>query len=83
MISSNSQALDSVVTDITMKGRRSLPVIADVSAEDQVIDMIDKVVNELGGLDVVRAAVLTHSVIGRYTLFRWLPMWGSIERRPF
>ena len=82
-ISSNSQALDSVVAKIIMKGRRSLPVVADVSAEDQVVNMIDTVANELGGLDVVRAAVPTHSVTGRYILFRWLPMRGSIKKRQF
>jgi NAD(P)-dependent dehydrogenase (short-subunit alcohol dehydrogenase family) len=80
---SNSQALDSVVAEIIMKGRRSLTVVADISDEDQVIDMIDTVVNELGGLNVVRAALLTHSVTGRYTLLRWLPMRGSIKRCQF
>ncbi|KIM80293.1 hypothetical protein PILCRDRAFT_540575 [Piloderma croceum F 1598] len=54
-ISSNSQALDSVVAEIIMKGRRSLPVVADVSDEDQVTNMIDMVVYELGGLDIMVA----------------------------
>ena len=54
-IPSNVQALDSVVAEITAKGRKSFPVLADVSVEDQVKNMIDSVVGELGGLDVVRA----------------------------
>jgi len=55
-IPSNVEALDSVVAEITEKGRRSIPVPGDVSVEDQVKDMIDTVVAKLGGLDVVSAA---------------------------
>jgi len=61
-IPSNVQALDSVVAEITAKGRRSIPVLADVSVEDQVKNMIDTVVAKLGGLDVVRAVASRHSV---------------------
>jgi NAD(P)-dependent dehydrogenase (short-subunit alcohol dehydrogenase family) len=55
-ISSSSQALNSVAAEITAKGRRSCTVLADVSVEDQVKNMISTVATELGGLDVVRAA---------------------------
>jgi len=54
-IPSNVQALDSVVAEITTKGRRSIPVLADVSVEEQVKNMIDTVVAQLGGLDVMVA----------------------------
>jgi NAD(P)-dependent dehydrogenase (short-subunit alcohol dehydrogenase family) len=55
-IPSNAEALDSVVAEITVKGRRSIPVPGDVSVEDQVKNMIDTIVAKLGRLDVVRAA---------------------------
>ncbi|KIM81214.1 hypothetical protein PILCRDRAFT_72177 [Piloderma croceum F 1598] len=54
-IPSNVEALDSLVDEITAKGRRSIPVLADVSVEDQVKNMIDTVVAKLGGLDVMVA----------------------------
>jgi hypothetical protein len=61
-IPSNVQALDSLVDEITAKGRRSIPVLADISVEDQVKNMIDIIVAQLGGLDVVRAVASKHSV---------------------
>ena len=52
-IPSNRHNLDKVVEEIKGLGRRSIPVIADVSMEDEVKEMIKKVVEELGSLDVV------------------------------
>ncbi|EMD36457.1 hypothetical protein CERSUDRAFT_115474 [Gelatoporia subvermispora B] len=50
-----SEALQEVVSQIQAKGRRSMPAIADVSVEDEVRDMVSRVVGELGGLDVMVA----------------------------
>lgn len=52
-ISSNEKSLDELVKKIQGKGRRSTQIIADVSQEDQVKGMVETVVRELGGLDVV------------------------------
>ena len=52
-IPSNRHNLDKVVEEVKGLGRRSIPVIADVSMEDEVKGMIKKVVEELGSLDVV------------------------------
>jgi NAD(P)-dependent dehydrogenase (short-subunit alcohol dehydrogenase family) len=52
-ISSKENDLGELVKKIQGQGRRSCQIIADVSEEDQVKGMIESVVNELGGLDVV------------------------------
>ena len=56
----NEQALNSLVAEITTKGRRSFALLADVSVEDQVKDMVSSVVTELGGLNVVRTVAPLH-----------------------
>lgn len=53
-IPSKSEQLQKVVEEIAAKGRRSCAVPGDMSKEEDVKTMIDKVVQELGGLDVVR-----------------------------
>ncbi|KAG1732885.1 uncharacterized protein EDB91DRAFT_1150786 [Suillus paluster] len=47
--------LDAVARDIVAKGRRAVVVIADVSVEDEVREMIDTTVRVLGGVDVMIA----------------------------
>jgi meso-butanediol dehydrogenase/(S,S)-butanediol dehydrogenase/diacetyl reductase len=54
---SGSTKLDELVQEIESKGRRSLGVPADISLESEVEKMIQKVVQELGGLDVVSCLV--------------------------
>ena len=45
--------LDELIKEIQSKGRRTLCVPADISLEPEVDKMIQKVVQELGSLDVV------------------------------
>lgn len=52
-IHANQKNLAAVVEDMKAKGRNSCAVIADVSREDQVKSMIETVIEQLGGLDVV------------------------------
>lgn len=52
-IVSNKTSLDTLLEEIKQKGRKSCAIIADVSIEEQVKDMVDSVVKELGSLDVV------------------------------
>jgi NAD(P)-dependent dehydrogenase (short-subunit alcohol dehydrogenase family) len=52
-ISSNENNLEELVKKIQNQGRRSCHLVADVSEEDQVKGMIETVVKEFGGLDVV------------------------------
>lgn len=47
--------LDEVIKEIEGKGRRALATPGDVSDESVVIDMIQRTVNILGSLDVVRS----------------------------
>jgi NAD(P)-dependent dehydrogenase (short-subunit alcohol dehydrogenase family) len=55
-LASNGPALGSLAAEIIGKGRRSCTLLADVSSEDEVKNMIGIVVTELGGLDVVHIA---------------------------
>ncbi|KAI0266331.1 hypothetical protein BC834DRAFT_874021 [Gloeopeniophorella convolvens] len=51
----NTPELDELVQEIEGQGRRAFSVPADVSVEGQVEQMIQKVVQELGSLDVMVA----------------------------
>lgn len=57
-IRANKQNLDNVSEEIRSHGRRTAQIIADVSVESEVKRMVDTVVTELGGLDVVSDARL-------------------------
>jgi NAD(P)-dependent dehydrogenase (short-subunit alcohol dehydrogenase family) len=50
----SSPELDGLVREIESKGRRSLAVPADISLEPEVEKIVQKVVQDLGSLDVVR-----------------------------
>ncbi|KAK0437457.1 acetoin reductase family protein [Desarmillaria tabescens] len=50
-----SEALELLSAEISAKGRRSCIILADVSVEQEVEDMVTKVVTELGRLDVMVA----------------------------
>jgi NAD(P)-dependent dehydrogenase (short-subunit alcohol dehydrogenase family) len=52
-ILSNTTNLSNVAAEVRSKKRKAFEVIADVRAENQVKDMVDSTVKELGGLDVV------------------------------
>jgi NAD(P)-dependent dehydrogenase (short-subunit alcohol dehydrogenase family) len=52
-IASKEQHLDSLVNEITAKGRLANALIADVSVQKQAKSMVEDVVKKLGGLDVV------------------------------
>ena len=52
-IAGKEEQLQEVVQNIRDKGRRSDFVVADVSKEVQVVDLINKVVEILGSVDVV------------------------------
>jgi NAD(P)-dependent dehydrogenase (short-subunit alcohol dehydrogenase family) len=45
--------LDSLKAEVEAKGRKCVIVPADISQEEQVKGLIDVVVKELGGIDVV------------------------------
>lgn len=53
-ISKNQQVLEALAEEIKAKGRKSCVVCADVAKEAEVKGMVAKVVEDLGGLDVVR-----------------------------
>ncbi|PCH44090.1 NAD(P)-binding protein [Wolfiporia cocos MD-104 SS10] len=52
-IPTKGEQLQELVAEIRLKNRRAMAVLADVSSEDEVIAMIARVVDELGGVDMV------------------------------
>ena len=54
-LSAKKQQLEAVVEELRKKGRRVVAVPGDVSSESDVISMIERTVQELGGVDVVSA----------------------------
>lgn len=52
-ISSKQDALDQVVEEIKSTGRKAIAVTGDVSKEPDVQNIVEKVVKEFGGLDIV------------------------------
>ena len=50
---SDAALLDAVAGEIEAMGRRALPVLADVSQEDQVRALVAKTVDHFGGIDIV------------------------------
>lgn len=57
-IHQSSDALRTLVAELQAKGVKSISVPADVSSEEAVQEMIEKTVQELGRLDVVRLCLL-------------------------
>lgn len=50
---SDQSLLETVAAEIEALGARALPVLADVSQEDQVKDLVARTVSHFGGLDIV------------------------------
>jgi NAD(P)-dependent dehydrogenase (short-subunit alcohol dehydrogenase family) len=63
--------LDGLVQEIQSKGRRSLSVPADISLEADVERIIQKVVQDLGSLDVVSCLAGGSDRSGAYAFSRW------------
>lgn len=52
-LSSKQESLDSAAEEIKSRGRKVIIVPTDVSKEQEVVNLIDQTVKELGGVDVV------------------------------
>ncbi|CAL1713687.1 unnamed protein product [Somion occarium] len=64
-IAQQEELLNGVVSEVQSLGRKALPVIADVSDEDQVKGMIAKTVEALGSLDIM---IANAGIVGPSTL---------------
>ncbi|KAJ7687685.1 NAD-binding protein [Mycena rosella] len=89
-IPGNVENLDTLVEEIRKKGRSSSKHVADVSQEDQVKAMVEAVVQQHGGLDVMvaNAGVLGHGgAAGRplieVTVEDWDRVMNINARGPF
>ena len=58
---SKKSQLEEVQAHITKQGGKALTFLADVSVENEVTQMIESVVEQTGGLDVVRDILLIFS----------------------
>ncbi|KAJ6606868.1 hypothetical protein B0H10DRAFT_2074116 [Mycena sp. CBHHK59/15] len=72
-ITSNVESLDKVVEEISAKGRATSKHIANVALEDQLREMVDEVVKQHGGLDVMvaNAGILGHGLIIETSAEEW------------
>jgi NAD(P)-dependent dehydrogenase (short-subunit alcohol dehydrogenase family) len=66
---SQKSQLEEVQAYITQQGGKALTAFADVSVENEVKQMIDNVVEQTGGLDVVRI----DSLLNCPFIFTWKP----------
>lgn len=77
-ISAKEKSLEGVVEKVKMKGRRAAYVVADVTDEAQVRGMVERCVEEFGGLDIVRcrclACACSCSCITEFMSCGWLQM---------
>ena len=53
----NPERLDAVVKAIEEKGRRAIAVTGDASLEADIVALVDRTVQEFGGVDVVSGLV--------------------------
>ena len=67
-IPSKKAELEEVVSQIKAKGRRAIAITGDVSVEEDVRNAIDKVVADLGGLDVVSCNARAPISLARLTM---------------
>lgn len=56
-LESTQASADAVADEIRAMGRRALVVTGDVTIEQDVVKMVNKVVEVLGGVDVVRQSL--------------------------
>ena len=58
-LASQKSQLEEVQAHITLQGGKALTYFADVSVENEIIQMIEYAVEQTGGLDVVRVSYYT------------------------
>ena len=57
-LASKQDLLDTLVDEIKAKGGKALVQSTDVTKEDEIVKLVDRAVQELGGIDVVSVLVL-------------------------
>ncbi|KAN0082426.1 hypothetical protein V8E55_008221 [Tylopilus felleus] len=84
-ISSKRDQLRAIADDVEKLGRKSLLVPADVTVDEQVKGMVQEVVKELGGLDVMiaNAGVVNMASLVSTDLDAWERVMAINARGPF
>ena len=75
-IASKQAELVKLVEDIQRMGRKSVTIPADISKEPEVQAIVQKTVEELGGLDIVSLTFPTVVHLLCLIIVRWWPMQG-------
>ena len=75
---SQKSQLEELQAHITEQGGKALTVLADVSVKNEVIPMIESVVGQTGGLDVVRAHTTINYLMTDLEISRWSLMRGYV-----
>ncbi|KAI5118368.1 hypothetical protein M0805_008696 [Coniferiporia weirii] len=72
-IPSNKENLEAVAELITRGGRKALTIFGDVSKEEDVRGLVNKTVDDLGGLDVMvaNAGITHHSPVYEMDVSKW------------
>lgn len=81
----NGDNASAVADEIVQAGGRAIAITADVSNEDAVATMIDAVVAEFGGLQVLysNAGVMLPGAVETYDLDTWNRQWAVNVTGPF
>jgi len=69
-LSDQKELLEALVEEIQKKGRRAVAFCGDASEEQDVKTMVDKAVEELGGVDVVSSTIIGSDLIFCYMINR-------------
>ncbi|KAJ7220744.1 NAD-binding protein [Mycena pura] len=85
-VAAHSELLDALVAEIQQKGRQSSKHVADVAQEQQVKEMVEGAVKQLGGLDVMVANAGVAGIVAGLTelpVEEWDRVLGINARGPF
>lgn len=66
-LASQRNDLENVLKDVTKLGRRGYIIVADVSLEQEVKQMVGSVVNHFGAVDVVGSSVVSEVLYSKQT----------------
>lgn len=77
-VSRTKSELDSLCSQIIGLGRRAIPLIVDMTQEDEILSMVEKVVDEFGKIDILinNAGITIKEEAENFTLEDWNKVIG-------
>jgi meso-butanediol dehydrogenase/(S,S)-butanediol dehydrogenase/diacetyl reductase len=81
----NGENAAAVADEIVDTGGRAIAITADVSREADVVSMVDRVVSEFGGLQILynNAGVMVPGAVDTFELDAWTRQWSVNVTGPF